>query len=92
MVSNGLAQDDITGVGKCLDSVSILKVELIGSTDGYSGGYKEKKVVRGDAKVLNEVKLLYTELRKTLRSRLKGKSEIWFGTCRGTFLILKRGC
>ena len=51
MVSNGLAQDDITGVGKCLDSVSILKVELIGSTDGYSGGYKEKKVVRGDAKV-----------------------------------------
>ena len=55
-----------------------MKVELIGSPDGYSGGYEEKKVVRGGTEVLDEVRLLYTELRKTLRSRLKGKSEIWF--------------
>lgn len=42
-----------------------MKVALIGSADGNDGGFEEKKVVRGDAKVLDGMELPYTELRKT---------------------------
>ena len=40
-----MAQDAISEAGKCSDSRSILKVELIGSADGYDGGFEEKRVV-----------------------------------------------
>ena len=36
------------------------------------------------------MELPYTELRKAVRSRLMGKSGIWFATCRGTCLTSKR--
>lgn len=74
----------ISGGGKCSDSRYILKVELIWSADGYSGGYEEKKVVKGDAKICDELELLCTELRETVRGRLiQRRSGIWFGMCRG---------